>query len=65
MWPMKRNEVFVSYSHADAEHLSRLKVHIRPFERSGAVTLWADTRIKTGSLWKREIEEALNRAAKK
>ncbi len=60
---MKRNEVFVSYSHTDAEYLARLKVHIRPFERSGTVTLWSDTKIKPGALWKREIAEALNRAA--
>lgn len=60
---MKRNQVFVSYSHADAEHLARLKVHLRPFERQGVVNVWADTQIGAGQRWRYEIEDALSRAA--
>ncbi|MDH5631072.1 MAG: toll/interleukin-1 receptor domain-containing protein [Gammaproteobacteria bacterium] len=59
----KRTQIFVSYSHADSEHLQRLKVHLRPFERQSLVDVWADTKINAGQLWKREIEEALERAA--
>ena len=59
----KRTQVFVSYSHADSEHLLRLKVHLRPFERQSQVDLWSDARIKAGQKWRTEIETALERAA--
>ncbi len=60
---MRRNQVFVSYSHIDSEYLARLKVHLRPFEREGLVEVWSDTKIKTGQLWKKEISEAIDGAA--
>ena len=59
---MQRTQVFISYSHADAEYLGRLKVHLRPFERQGAVDLWADSRITAGQRWKQEIAAAMDRA---
>lgn len=58
-----RTQVFVSYSHADSEHLLRLKVHLRPYERDGLIELWSDTKIRAGQQWKREIETAVGRAA--
>jgi hypothetical protein len=55
--------VFVSYSHADVQYLNRLKIHMRPFEKSGHIDLWADTKIKVGEKWKEKISNALDKAA--
>ncbi|MEM6285874.1 MAG: toll/interleukin-1 receptor domain-containing protein [Bacteroidota bacterium] len=57
-----RDQVFFSYSHADAEYLDRMMVHLRPVERSGAVNLWSDTKIRAGDRWKEEIRKALDKA---
>jgi TIR domain len=54
----KRNRVFISYSHADAEWLERLQKHLRPLERQG-VAVWEDTRLRPGSSWRKEIRAAL------
>lgn len=54
--------VFVSYSHADRKWVDRLRVHLKPLERHGAVTLWDDSRIRPGSQWKTEIRQAIDRA---
>jgi hypothetical protein len=53
---------FVSYSHHDREHLERLKVFLKPFERDGLLSVWDDTVIRAGSKWKEEIRSALSSA---
>lgn len=58
----KRSSVFVSYSHADVEYLSRLRIHLRPLEKAQLIELWDDTRIKSGDRWKEAIAAALERA---
>lgn len=55
--------VFVSYSHVDVAYLDRLKVHLKPFEKSGLIDLWVDTKIKAGEKWKEKIEIALEKSA--
>ncbi len=58
----KRDRVFFSYSHADAAYLDRMLVHLRPVERTGAVTLWSDTRLQAGDRWRDEIKGAVDAA---
>jgi len=58
----RRTRAFVSYCHADAEHLTRLHVHLAPYARQGKVDVWDDTRIRPGMRWKEEIEAAIAQA---
>lgn len=51
-----RRKVFISYSHADAKWLERLRVHLKPLEREGIIELWVDTKIQAGMRWKEEIQ---------
>jgi internalin A len=55
-----RKQVFISYSHKDAEWLDRLLTMLKPLTRSGQLAVWADTQIKAGTQWKEEIEKALS-----
>ncbi|BAS57009.1 transmembrane receptor activity [Leptolyngbya boryana IAM M-101] len=60
-----RDKVFVSYSHSDEaklDFLGRLLTHLKPLEREGLIDIWSDRKIKAGSYWKQEIEQALGSA---
>ena len=59
---MNRDQVFISYSHKDKKWLVRLQTHLTPLQRDGTISVWADTVIKPGQIWKEEIEKALARA---
>ncbi len=60
---VERNKVFISYSHKDAAWLKRVQTHLKVLENLGiAVNLWDDNEIKSGMLWREEIEKALSAA---
>jgi internalin A len=60
---VKRDKVFVSYSHKDGEWLKRVQTHLRVLENLGiTINLWDDTQIKPGMIWRNEIEKALSAA---
>jgi len=54
--------VFVSYSHADADWLDRLRKFLRPLEEQDLIRIWDDTKIQVGSDWTNEIEKSLKSA---
>ena len=58
----KGKPVFFSYSHNDSEYLDRILIHLRPVERSQAIDLWTDTKLKAGDLWRDEIKKAVDNA---
>jgi hypothetical protein len=57
-----RHRVFFSYSHSDTEYLDRMLIHLRPVERSGAINLWSDRKIRAGDRWREEIRRAVKEA---
>lgn len=58
----QRNQVFISYSHKDADWLEKLKIHLAPLVRRKMVSVWSDSEIKPGDRWREEIANALTNA---
>lgn len=54
-----RTGIFVSYSHADRDWLSRLQTHLAPYVRGEKLDLWEDTKITAGADWAAEINRAM------
>lgn len=55
-------EVFICYSHKDAEWRERLETHLRPLQKAHRLDVWSDQRISSGQSWRTEIETAIARA---
>ena len=58
---MKRNQLFISYSHRDTRHLKEFQPHLKFLEARGLVSFWDDQKIAPGADWRKEIEQALAR----
>jgi hypothetical protein len=59
MSKVSRDQVFISYSHKDKAWLEKLQTMLKPLVRRNSISVWEDTKIKPGSLWKEEIQRAL------
>jgi hypothetical protein len=55
-------ELFVCYSQQDPASLQEFLAHFKPFEKSGRLTAWADTKLKPGSLYEPELQRHLKGA---
>jgi hypothetical protein len=54
-----RNQIFISYSHADSRWLKELQIHLKPYMRYAGVAVWDDSMIGAGTVWKESIRRAL------
>lgn len=56
-----RTDVFICYSHQDAQHWNRLKTHLTFYEKNGMLNVWEESRLAPGSLWRVEMEAAIGK----
>lgn len=58
---LARDQIFISYCHEDKKWFDELKLYLKPYEKRKLLSVWDDTRISAGALWKDEIKTALDR----
>jgi hypothetical protein len=57
--PMQRDQVFISYSHKDKKLFDQLQTSLKPLVRDKKITVWDDTKIKSGDMWREQIKAAV------
>ena len=58
-----KNQVFISYAHADAPvWVDEFMTMLSPAIARGQISLWSDRAIDVGQNWREQIEEALHSA---
>jgi hypothetical protein len=55
-------KIFISYSKSDIDYLNSFKKHLKPLERNGSITMWDDSKLGAGDVWKVAIEYQLSTA---
>ena len=53
---------FISYAHEDQNGCNKLLRQLKPLERNGSISFWADQSIEPGGQWKERIMQALAEA---
>jgi hypothetical protein len=56
---LRRDLVFISYSHKDGDWLDKFKIHLEPYVRQAKIKIWDDTQIRVGANWEQGITLAL------
>ena len=60
---VKKNKIFISYSHKDIKWLKEVKQHLKALSFiEDDFEVWDDTELRAGNIWREEIKEALDRS---